>query len=120
MTSFKGLRIHQGKMKCGRNPEQHDRTASAGQTEEAQSQVENHSAAGPSNVERAASVDAGEEMEMAAPERDVQAAAPRVAQTESLRKHPERRRKLKWPKAKDQEEWQKLDDHLKAVLEHSL
>lgn len=67
VTSFKGLRIHQGKMKCGRTPDQHDRTASAGQTEETQSQVTNHSAAGPSNAERATSVEVGEEMEAAPP-----------------------------------------------------
>ena len=119
VTSFKGLRIHQGRMKCGRTPDQHDRTAPAGQTEETQSQVTNHSAAGPSNAERETSEDAGEELE-AAPESDVHAVPPRVTQPEGLRKHPERRKKIKWPKGKNQEEWRRLDDHLKGVLEHSL
>ena len=61
--SFEGLLIHQGRMKCGRTPNQHDRTASAGQMEETQRQVTNHRAAGPNNAERVTSVDAGEEMD---------------------------------------------------------
>ncbi len=61
VTSLRGLRIHQGRMKCGKTPNQHNRTASAGQTEGTQSLVANHSAAGPDSAERATSADEGEE-----------------------------------------------------------
>lgn len=62
-------------MKCGRIPDQHDRTASAGQTEESQSQVTYR------NAERATSVVAVEEMEEAVPESSAFSHCPRESST---------------------------------------
>ncbi len=63
VMSLRGLQIHQGRMNCGRTPNQHNHTASAGQTEGTQSLVANHSAAGPDSAERATSANEGEEKE---------------------------------------------------------
>uniref|UniRef100_A0A3B1JJ67 Reverse transcriptase domain-containing protein n=1 Tax=Astyanax mexicanus TaxID=7994 RepID=A0A3B1JJ67_ASTMX len=121
VTSLRGLHIHQGKMKCGRIANQHDRAAAAGQTAGTGSQVSNHSAAGPSSAEQATSAEVLESRE-ATPESTFQAAPPPlgVAQPASQRKQLGRRNKIKWPKSKSQEEWRSLDDHLSVVLEHSL
>ncbi len=97
---------------------QHNRTASAGQTKGTQSLVANHSAAGPDSAERATSADEGEEE--ASRENEMRTVPSQVTQTGSQCKHPERRTKIKWPKASMQEVWCRLDEHLSGVLQHSL
>ncbi len=119
MTSLRGLRIHQGRMKCGRTPNQHNRTASAGQTEGTQSLVANHSAAGPDSAERATSANEGEEKE-ASLESEMCTVPSQVTQPGIQHKHPERCSKIKWPKVNMQEAWCRLDEYLSGVLQYAL
>lgn len=100
------MHIHQGRKKCGREPNQHDRTASAGQTKGTRGQVENHSAVGPNCAQRPP-----------AEERPSATGTPSDTQTSNQPKQLER---IKWPQAKDQEEWCWIDKYMSGVLEHSL
>ncbi len=115
VTSLRGLRIHQERMKCGKMPKQHNRTALAGQTEGTQSLVANHRL---DSAERATSADEGEEE--ASRESEMRTVPSQVTQPGSQRKHLERCIKVKWPKANMQEVWCRLDEHLSGVLQHSL
>lgn len=110
---IRGLRIHQGRMKCGRMSSQHNRTASAVQTEGTQSWVANYSAAGPNSVKTATVVEAGGEEE-ATRESETGTAFSEDTEPETKFKYPKRLCKIKWPKANIQ------DEHLSGVLQHTL
>lgn len=123
VTKYRGLRIHQGKVKCGQRGQQRPCTAAAGETRGTRSQVGNHSANGP-NV--ADSIDGTEEESPS-----VEALPPREHQhpipTTSHRTEPQaeakkaaRRNKLKWPKANEAEAWRTLDTDLIKILEERL
>src|SRR4029434_5028895 len=51
VTTFRGLRIHQGKARCGGKGHKQPCAAASGQTRGTESRVENHSADGPNVAE---------------------------------------------------------------------
>ncbi|XP_078665283.1 uncharacterized protein LOC144907786 [Branchiostoma floridae x Branchiostoma belcheri] len=129
-TTFRGLRIHQGRTNC-QGKRQHDRTASAGQTEEDMGQVYTHRTQGlTSEAQSHASVSTPSvaehlvrEQPVAEPtvesvtlQEEIAGAAPHRQEEPA----PERRERIKWPKANSREEWEKLDDDLCQILDQGL
>ena len=122
-TTYRGLRIHQGKAKCGQRGQQQPCTAAAGETRETRSQVENHSANGP-NVAESTDVTEEESPSVEAdPPREHQHPIPTTShrtEPKAETKKPARRNKLKWPKANEAEAWRTLDTDLIKVLQERL
>lgn len=129
MTTFRGLRIHQGRKKCEEGGQQQHCTATAGQTRGTQGQVANHSAEGSTvAVERQVEDTAGPAMDANASGSDTDEDTHRTQSNpnnrkqshRTERKEPGRRQMVKWPKANEGAVWQKLDRDLSLILEHSL
>lgn len=119
VTSYRGLRIHQGKMKCGRQTDQQPRSVQAGQTTGTQSREHNQRAAGPNGAEMSEAVK-GNPLRDQPPSKNEDTSPPQVPPTKPTAKQPGRREKIKWPKACDRVAWQKLDADLSQLLELAL
>lgn len=120
VTSSRGLRIHQGKMKCLRQVDQQHRTAQeAGQTTGSRSQECNHSAAGPSGAESPEVVERNPMMEKVPCDHE-DTSPPEAHLIKPVTKQPGRREKIKWPKANDRVAWQRLDADVSQLLELAL
>ncbi len=131
VTTFRGLRIHQGKKKCQVRGQQQHCSATAGQTRGAQSQVANHSAEG-SNVGEGRQVeDTGGSLvdtyssEGGTGENTLRKSTSTNPSNQepgqrTERKEPGRRQLVKWPKANKVAVWQQLDEDLSFILEQSL
>ena len=129
VTTFRGLRVHQGRKKCVERGHQQHCTATAGQTRGTQSPVANHSAEGSTVAEdRPVEETGGPLVDINAPgsgadEDTHETQSNPNSQEQSQRrerKEPGRRQLVKWPKAKEVAVWQKLDEDLSRILEHSL
>ena len=123
VTTFRGLRIHQGKTKCVQKGYQQPCTVEAGETRGTRGQVANHSANGP-NV--AVSTEGNEECDPLL-EKDPPTGCQDPIPVTSNRSEPQvaintstRRNKLKWPKANEAEAWKSLDKDLSKSLEAKL
>ena len=127
MTTFRGLRIHQGRKRCGEVGKQQECTATAGETLGTQSQVANHRAEESNAAEGRQEEDTG----MALVDTNASESAEDTPRTprnpnnqersqRTERKEPGRRQLVKWPKANEVEIWQKLDKDLSLTLDHSL
>ena len=108
VTTYLGLRIHQGKAKCGRNTQAQACTAAADQTRRNSSPVEHHSATDPTialgrmTPEQPPQVVVSHPPQMQQPEyRDIASEEPERATTTM----PCRKVKVKWPKASEKNEW---------------
>ncbi|RXN25308.1 olfactory receptor 6N2-like protein [Labeo rohita] len=122
MTTIRGLRIHQGKIKCGGNIPQQTCTATADKTRGTESQGEDHSATGP--------IDAGgsqakekegpvEEEDLQCGHREDSSSCPEMIEPRNTEEQaPTRRSRIQWPKTSEVSVWQKLD--LSEVLQRSL
>lgn len=135
MTTFRGLRIHQGRKKCEGGGQQQLCTATAGQTRGAQSQVANHSAE-VSMVAEGRQVEDTEgpmvntfSVEGGTGENTPRTPKDRILSTNpsnqqpgqrAERKDPGRKQPIKWPKANEVAVWQQLDKDLSIILEHAL
>lgn len=123
MIAFRGLRIHQGKAKCGQRSQQQPCTASAGETRGTRSQVENHSANGPYI---AGSIDGTEEespLVEADPLQEHQHPIPTIShrtEPKAEAKKPARTNKLKWTEQNEAEAWCNLDTDLIKILKERL
>lgn len=123
VTTFRGLRIHQGKTKCGQNGYQQPCTAEAGETRGTRRQVANHSANGPNvavRIEGKEGCDPLLEKEPPTGYQDPVLATSQRTELQAVTKTPTRRSKLKWPKANEAEAWQTLDTELSKTLEEKL
>ena len=125
VTTFRGLRIHQGKARCGGKGHKQPCAAASGQTRGTESRVENHSADGPNVAEgREVEEEEGPLVEDEPPCEHQAEKPTSPLRTEPSRKaegkEPARRSKIKWPKANMVEEWHKLDVDLVRILEGSL
>lgn len=127
VTSHRGLRIHQGKAKCGGMIQMQSCTASAGQTSRKQSLVEHHSAAdsniadGQGEEEHLSQQQAHSQQLVPTPLNEHHEETPSSEPTTQARgKRPIRRPKVKWPKASDKEAWRSLDQDLHTILGKSL
>ncbi|XP_078603950.1 uncharacterized protein LOC144877779 [Branchiostoma floridae x Branchiostoma japonicum] len=128
-TTYRGLRIHQGKTNC-QGKRQHTRTVSTGQTEEDMGQVSTHrtqdlTSEAPSQGSISTPlVSAVEVRERTVPEPRVEPVSQQEvvagATPSPQEPAPERREKVKWPRANNKEEWEKLDDDLHQILEQGL
>ncbi|KAG1929052.1 hypothetical protein F2P79_023149 [Pimephales promelas] len=129
-TTFRGLRIHQGKKKCQAGGQQQHCSATAGQTRGTQSQVANHSAEGSNVAEGRQVEDTGEPL---VDTYSSEGGAQNILRKPSLlnpsnqepglrpeRSEPGRRQLVKWPKANEVAVWQQLDEDLCLILEQSL
>ncbi|KAG1932793.1 hypothetical protein F2P79_020826 [Pimephales promelas] len=122
VTTFRGLRIHQGKAKCGQKGQQQPCTASAGETRRTKSQGKNHRAEGP-NVAKGMRVTEEGPLVEAEPLREHEGPVPNMpdrTEPNEETKEPARRSKLKWPKSNEAVAWRKLDFDLIKTLEGSL
>ncbi|XP_063049927.1 NACHT, LRR and PYD domains-containing protein 3-like [Engraulis encrasicolus] len=123
VTTFRGVRIHQGRAKCGQKGQQQPCTATAGETRGTKSQDKNHSANGP-NIAGGMRV-SEEEVPLVenVPSREhedpVLTTSHRTEPNAESRK-PARRNKIKWPKSSEAEAWRALDADLIKTLEGSL
>lgn len=128
VTTFRGLRIHQGKKKCQVGGQQQHCSATAGQTRGAQSQVANHSAEGSNVAEGRQVEDTGESLvDMYSSEggtgentlRKPSSLNPSNQEPgqRTERKEPGRRQLVKWPKANEVAVWQQLNEDLSVILE---
>ncbi|KAI8485265.1 hypothetical protein Bbelb_370120 [Branchiostoma belcheri] len=132
VTTYRGLRIHQGRMKC-QDRMQRTRTAIAGQTNEDRGRVANHrpqdftsgaSAPGTGASPGEPRPDTGvqhptetpnlEPVESIPPEEEV-TTSQRVKEVGFVKKE-----KIKWPKANNRAAWEELDSDLSNVLEQGL
>ncbi len=131
VTTFRGLRIHQGKKKCQVGGQQQHCSATAGQTRGAQSQVANHSAEGSNVAEGRQVEDTGGSLvdtyssEGGTGENTLRKSTSTNPSNQepgqrTERKEPWRRQLVKWPKANKVAVWQQLDEDLSFILEHSL
>ncbi|KAJ8350642.1 hypothetical protein SKAU_G00257720 [Synaphobranchus kaupii] len=125
VTTFRGLRIHQGKKRCTARGQQKQCTATAGQTLGTKSQVSNHRAEGSNAADgrqeaegpvvESSPLESGTENTPGTPTINNQQASQRRE-----KKEPGRRQAIKWPKANEPAVWQKLDNDITVLLEHSL
>lgn len=116
VTKFRGLRIHQGKQKCGQKGQQQPCTALAGETSGTESQVENHRADGPNVAEGKDVTEEEGPLVEGEPPREYQdpvATKSQRTETKAETKKPTIRGKLKWPKASKTEAWRTLDNDLR-------
>ncbi|KAF4105120.1 hypothetical protein G5714_014451 [Onychostoma macrolepis] len=123
VTTFRGLRIHQGKRKCGQKGQQQPCTAVAGETRGTESQFENHRVDGPNVAEgKDGTEEEGPLVEGEPPRgyQDPAAIKSHRAETKAETKKPSRRSKLKWPKSSETEAWRTLDIDLTKTLEGAL
>lgn len=123
VTTFRGVRIHQGKRKCGQKGQQQPCTALAGETRRTESQVKNHRADGPNFAKgKDVTEEEGPLVEGEPPREYQDPVATKSHRTEQKAeaKEPTRRGKLKWPKASETEAWRTLDTDLFKRLEGSL
>lgn len=123
VTTFRGIRIHQGKARCGQKGQQQPCTATADKTRGTKGQGENHSANGP-NVADGVRVTEEEgplvENEPQREHEDPVLTTPGRAEPRTETKKAARRSKIKWPKSSEVEAWRALDTHLIKILEESL
>lgn len=103
--------------KCRRQTDQHPRTVQADQMTGTQSQVFNHSAAGPNSAGMTEAVESSPVRE-ADPSRDK--SPPRSTPHKTSSEGTSRHCKTKWPSASDHADWQKLDVQLSQLLEPTL
>lgn len=106
VTTFRGLQIHQGKLKCGQKGQQQPCTASAGETRGIESQVENHRADGPNVAEGKDVTEEEGPLVEGEPPREHQDPVPTNShrtEPQAEPKKPTRRTKLKWPKSNEAE-----------------
>ena len=136
VTTYHGLRIHQGKAKCVGNSQPQACTASAGKTRRHHSQVEHHRASEP-NI----AVGTGEEHQSSeqtpqqqnTPQQENSTASleqQSPPQQESNTAHPEPARvppekyvqkpQVKWPKSSDREVWRNFDERTCSTLQNAL
>ncbi|KAJ8341252.1 hypothetical protein SKAU_G00335430 [Synaphobranchus kaupii] len=125
VTTFRGLRIHQGKKRCTARGQQKQCTATAGQTLGTKSQVSNHRAEGSNAADgrqeaegpvvESSPLESGTENTPGTPTINNQQASQRRE-----KKEPGRRQAIKWPKTNEPAVWQKLDNDVTVLLEHSL
>lgn len=105
---YQGLRIHQGKRKCGQKDQQQPCTAVAGETRGTESQVENHRADGPNVAEgKDGTEEEGPlvEGEPLSEYQDPVATNSHRTEPKAEKQRPTRRDKLKWPKSSKTEAW---------------
>ncbi|KAK0156469.1 hypothetical protein N1851_000237 [Merluccius polli] len=123
VTTFRGLRIHQGKSKCGQKGQQRPCTATAGETRGTKSQGKNHRAEGPNVAEGTRVTEEEGPLVEAEPPREheypVLTTSHRTEPNAETKK-PARRSKLKWPKSNEAEPWRTLDTDLIKTLEGAL
>ncbi|RXN34466.1 olfactory receptor 6N2-like protein [Labeo rohita] len=122
VTTFRGLRIHQGKGKCGQKGQQQPCTVVAGETRKTKSQGKKHRAEGPNVAEGIRVTEEGPLVE-AEPPREHEGPIPTTSdrtEPNTETKEPARRSKLKWPKSNEAEAWRDLDLDLIKTLEGSL
>lgn len=123
VTTYRGLRIHQGKAKCGGKDQRQTCTAQAGQTSKSQSRVEHHSvtdftvADGHREVEQPHQQQAQSQQQAHSPEQERHAETPSSNPT---RQAGERPTKVKWPKSIEKAAWESFDQDLHIILENSL
>lgn len=123
MTTFRGLRIHQGRMKCGGNLQQQPCAAASDQTRGTKGQVENHSANGPIVPGGSQPVEEGPVEEIDPPcahQRDAPTCPEKPEPRNTEEPAPARRNKIKWPKTSEAVAWRKLDSDLSEILERSV
>lgn len=123
VTTFRGLRIHQGKSKCGQKGQQQPCTAPAGETRGTKSRVENHRADGPNAAEGTKGTEEEGPLAEAEPPREHQDPVPTISHRIEPRaetKKPARKNNIKWPKSNEAEAWHTLDADLTKTLEGSL
>ncbi|KAJ8394721.1 hypothetical protein AAFF_G00043210 [Aldrovandia affinis] len=125
VTTFRGLRIHQGRARCGGKGQQQPCTAVSSQTRGTQSQVENHSADGPIVAEGGQTAEEQgpmvESNPLGAHQGDALISPPSTEPNQRVeRREPGRRNKIKLPKANEAEAWRKLDTDSSKVLQQSL
>ncbi|XP_035527565.1 uncharacterized protein LOC118335412 [Morone saxatilis] len=126
MTTYRGLRIHQGKAKCGGKDQGQTCTAQAGQTRRSQSQFEHHSVAdftvadGHREVEQPYQQQAQSQQQAHSPERECHTETPSSNPTRQARERPTRQTKVKWPKSIEKAAWESFDQDLHSILENSL
>ncbi len=117
VTTFRGLRIHQGKKKCQVGGQQQHCSATAGQTRGAQSQVANHSAEGSNVAEGRQVEDTGGSLvdayssECGTGENTLRKSTSTNPSNQepgqrTERKEPGQRQLVKWPKANKVAVWQ--------------
>ncbi|KAI8500672.1 hypothetical protein Bbelb_214900 [Branchiostoma belcheri] len=132
VTTYRGLRIHQGRMKC-QDRMQRTRTAIAGQTNEDRGRVVNHR---PQDFTSGASAPGnGAPPEESRPDTGVQhpTETPSLEPVESIpleeeattSQHVEevefvKKEKIRWPKANNRAAWEELDSDLSNILEQGL
>ncbi|XP_038130124.1 uncharacterized protein LOC119776004 [Cyprinodon tularosa] len=123
VTTFRGVRIHQGKAKCGQNGQQQPCTATAGETRGTKSQGKNHRANGPNVAEgRRMTGEEGPLVENESPREHEDQVLTTPDRTEPIAetKKPARKNKIKWPKSSEAEAWRALDTYLIKTLQESL
>ncbi|KAK0150886.1 hypothetical protein N1851_008008 [Merluccius polli] len=127
VTTHRGLRIHQGKAKCGGTSHMQSCTAPADQTIRRQSLVEHHSAAvsniadGQGEEEHLSQQQEQRQHLVPTPQNEHQEETPSSEPpTQARRERPIRQPKVKWPKASDKEAWRSLDQDLHIILGKSL
>ncbi|XP_019614735.1 PREDICTED: uncharacterized protein LOC109462613 [Branchiostoma belcheri] len=120
VTTFRGLRIHQGKMKC-QNEEQRKRSAPAGQTKEVTDQVTNHSTQdfNSGDPDPGSETPPVEPVPRAGEKQPTYDTGSRVASPKKEECFV-RKEKIKWPRASDKATWEVLDSDLSNILEQGL
>ncbi|KAL6466887.1 hypothetical protein MHYP_G00246910 [Metynnis hypsauchen] len=127
VTTHRGLRIHQGKAKCGGTSQMQSCTALADQTSRRQSQVEHHSATvsniayGQTEEEHLSQQQEQLQHLVPTPHNEYQEETPSSETPSQTRKErPIRQPKVRWPKASDKEAWRSFDQDLHIILGKSL
>ncbi|KAL6489820.1 hypothetical protein MHYP_G00001650 [Metynnis hypsauchen] len=123
VTTFRGVRIHQGKVKCGQNGQQQPCTATAGETRGTKRQGKNHRANGPNVAGGMRTTEEEGPLVANEPVREhedpVLTTSDRTEPNAETKK-PARRSKIKWPKSSEPEAWRALDADLIKTLEELL
>lgn len=127
VTTYRGLRIHQGKAKCGGKDLRQTCTAQAGQTRRSQSRVEYHSAIdftiadGQREVEQPHQQQAQGQQQALSLERECHAETSSSSNpARHTRERPSRQAKVKWPKSIQKAIWESFNQELHTILENTL
>lgn len=129
MTTHRGLRVHQGKAKCGVRNQLQACTASACETRRTQCLVENHSAAETTiaNSEREEphqlpQKEVYQQQQEHSPQHELhfEPTSSEPTRETTPREKPTRQAKVRWPKASNKEEWRSFDQSLHLILQNSL
>ena len=104
--NLKGLRIHQGKSKCGSGRPRDERAANTGETEENHSQDEHHSA---ENLYHSEEIRNNRQEELGIPN-------PLRAEADNSQ---ERKERIRWPQT-DDKKWESFDEDMDKILDGTL